>query len=239
LPLSSPAKSTSWSALPVATLHGALLTAALSVAMAAVASAQALPIVDFTVDPRAQIGYTMPADERDALFQRLYPQDDNCEESLDGEMNAVNGSFTHLNANEAFITFISWRGCAHAGQHGNIVLMSGPEIVLWSNSIDSGTVEAVEDIFGNGLDEVIVSYTDGGQGEFHTEAATLGFKDRKINSFDFVSGTVARSECGSTDGKEYASIFYRNQATIIQENFVKQCADGRPSYSFYSYGKLQ
>ena len=35
------------------------------------------------------------------------------------------------------------------------------------------SIELVQDIDGDGLSEVVVSYTDGGQGEFHTEAKLI------------------------------------------------------------------
>ena len=203
------------------------------------ADAQRLPLLDFTQEDRAEIGYFLPASERDDLFNRLYPQNnDRCEESLQGEMNAVNGSFTKADSRETVVAFTSWTECSHSGQHGNIVLLNGQTIILWNNTLEAEVIEASGNFANNGLHQVVVSYTDGGQGNSHTETSTLSFRDSKISIIDFVNGTVDKKECSSDDGTEYAAIFYKNNGYVLQENFTKKCGEERQSFKFYSRGKL-
>lgn len=222
-----------WLLVPVARAH-------------ALPSVPETPVVDFSQDFRPGVGGDFLSDEEQTrLFSILYPEDnasdENCIERLNGDMHSAYGFFTQRDRKEVLVAFTSWRCGVHAGQHGNVAIVRDGRVILWNDTVEASEIEVIADVDGDGLSEVVLSYTDGGQGQMHTEATTLSFKNQGIQVLNYISGTVHIANCTRDDGKEYAAVFYQRPdgVTVQQQNFVKRCDGERNAYRFYSAGPLE
>jgi len=175
-------------------------------------------------------------DQKDRLLTSLYPSGD---EEVEGEIQAVRGSFSKLDGTETLITFASETGGSHASRHGNIILLEGQKVIAWANDGDTELIEAIADFDQDGLQEAVTSLTDGGQGEFHTEVSTLTFKGGHIavlNTPITINGNVDERNCDHDDGIVYTSGFYFLGSQLIQKNYFRRC--DQDTYQDYSEGQM-
>ena len=193
--------------------------------------------IDFRSDHSRAGAKILTDEQQQNLFARLYSGSNEC---LQGDMDGVRGSFTAPNQRQSVITFKSWKNCDQTGSHGNIVLMQGGDLLTWTNSekVKAERIEAVVDINNDGVNEVVVSLTDGDQGLFNTFSSTISFKDGKILFIiSYLNGLVRRDACAAPDSAEktYAALFEVKNGNASQTNFTSlDCYD----WKFFSAGSL-
>ncbi|TBF65682.1 hypothetical protein [Rhizobium leguminosarum] len=218
-----------------------LLTAFLAFVMTltpAIPAGDLVKVLDFRDEVRSPelARDALTESEKEALFSSLYPLGN---EELSGEMQAVRGSFSKPGGSQILVTFNSDTDNVHSGRHGNAILLEGGNVIAWANNFDTELIEGIADFDHDGLQEAVTSYTDGGQGEFHTEAATLTFKGPDIailNSPITINAAVDKRNCNHDDGIVYTAAFYFSQANLIQKNYWRRCDED--AYQDYSEGVL-
>ena len=144
------------------------------------------------------------------------------------------GSFTAAGQNEtAYVIFVNECNASHADNFGTkrVAIFSGPKLVADLDTEFRGSIALKTDLNGDGIDELLMTGGDMGQGELVETAALLSFQNGRMRVIqDFgtvVDDTCATSMPGSTT--KAAVLTFTNAAPgqmpkIKAENYVAGCA---------------
>jgi hypothetical protein len=144
------------------------------------------------------------------------------------------GSFTAAGQNEtAYVIFVNECNASHADNFGTkrVAIFSGPKLVADLDTEFRGSIALKTDLNGDGIDELLMTGGDMGQGELVETAALLSFQNGRMRVIqDFgavVDDTCATSMPGSTT--KAAVLNFTNAAPgqmpkIKAENYVAGCA---------------
>lgn len=216
-----------------------LVFAALLIATSAKASEM---LVDFRDSNRNPNLSTVQFSEKKQanLLKALYPKpnEDGCREELWGNMQTVQGHFVDPLHVDIVAVFESTPCGNKDNTHGNIVLIRGKDILVWTNEGSFGQIEMVSDLNGDGLDDVVTSSLYGDEGYFSREASTVSFRGREITLLTegAISGQVEVTSCEDLDNVAYSSAFFLEDGKIVQYNYWSPCSIER--YHDYSKGPL-
>jgi hypothetical protein len=222
-----------------------------------VLAAQAKPVIDFSENNQSNYTDQLYAFQEKAILSQLFPKyvtdfnlcptDESAgsTELIETSVAVARGNFSSLHNEEFVVTFMS-APCpgAHSDQHPNLALVRNLKVLDARRDVSASGIEKVFDLDGDGLSEVITSYSGGNQGYFGTNADTVTFKNGRITVDAYINGPVKSESCGAneTDGLEYVAVFFAvtgSPHNVLQKNYVRACStEPRGPFRFYSTGKL-
>jgi len=146
----------------------------------------------------------------------------------------ASGSFTAAGQNEtAYVIFVNECNASHADNFGSkrIAIFSGPRLVADVDVEFRGSIALKTDLNSDGINELLMTGGDMGQGELVETAALLSFQNGRMRVIqDF--GTVVDDTCATTmpgSSVKAAVLTITNAAPgqmpkIRVENYVAGCA---------------
>lgn len=158
------------------------------------------------------------------------------------------GSFTAAGQTQtAYLVAVNECGATHADNYGSkrIAIFAGQQLVADIDVDFKSSIVRKSDLDGDGIDELLLSGGDMGQGTLIEVAALVTFQNgrqRVIQDF----GTVVEDDCASArpGSTSKASVLYfgadgglGTMPKLTQENFVSGC-QSRKRWRFVSSGRM-
>jgi hypothetical protein len=147
--------------------------------------------------------------------------------------DVATGSFTVAGQSQtAYVISVGECNASHADNNGTkrVAIFAGQQLVADFDADFKITIERHVDLNGDGVDELVMSGGDMGQGTLIMTAALVSFQNGRLRVIeDF--GTVVEDDCGSgrPGSTTRASALYFSTAApgalpkLIQDNFVSSC----------------
>ena len=229
-------------------------------------------LLDFRTDNNPAAVKITPATERNVLskiFRRYLTDQNRCNTNFDyskvdandvlaaarkaGQIvpfieDVATGSFTAAGQSQtAYVISVNECNATHADNFGSkrVAIFAGQQLVAEFDTNFKRTIERQIDLNGDGIDELLMSGGDMGQGTLMQVAALVSFQNGRLRVIeDFL--TVVEDDCatlrpGST---RKASVLYFSTAApgampkLIQDNYVASCKNTK-RWRFASSGRMQ
>lgn len=161
--------------------------------------------------------------------------------------DVATGSFTVAGQSQtAYVISVGECNATHADNFGTkrVAVFSGQQLVAEFDANFKTTIERQIDVNGDGLDELVMSGGDMGQGTLIMTATLVSFQNGRLRVIeDF--GTVVEDNCASLrpGSTRKASVLYLATAApgampkLIQDNFVSSCRNTK-RWKFVSSGRM-
>ena len=162
--------------------------------------------------------------------------------------DVATGSFTAVGVSQtAYVISVNECNASHADNYGTkrVAIFNGQKLVAEFDADFKRTIERQIDLDHDGIDELVMSGGDMGQGTLIQTAALVSFQNGRLRVIeDF--GTVVEDDCGSgrPGSTTKASALYFSTAApgsmpkLIQDNFAASCRNTK-RWKFVSSGRMQ